>query len=325
MKAFSDLLFGLYRQTHTTPPSEFQTQVLGAVREVLAFDSALWGTGAMDQQGAVVHSVCVYRQPPEMMQSWEHIKQHDAVSFEAFNRCGQTVNAALTTDPGWQARFHPDAMAHVKRYGMEHVLATFHADPLLHLFTAVSFYRADPAQPFTEAERLLKQNLMPHLIEVWSLNRFSFLHSSRTGSEKQNQARAICDRKGVIYNASANFAELMRLEWPDWQGPNLPDELLASASGAEQRHFSGHSAVATIKSLNDMLLLSLRSKSAVDRLSRRELEVARQFAKGLEFREIADQLNIAPTTVRNHLQAIYATLAVSNKVELARIILEAEE
>lgn len=325
MKAFGDLLFGLYRQVHTTPPSEFQTQAMDAVRQVLAFDSALWGTGAMSQQGAVVHSVCVYRQPPEMMQSWEHIKQHDAVSFEAFNRCGQTVNAALTTDPEWQARFHPDAMAHVKRYGMEHVLATFNADPLLRLFTAVSFYRADPAQAFTEAERLLKQNLVPHLIEVWSLNRFSFLHSARTGSAQHNQARAICDKKGLIYNASPDFAELMRLEWPNWQGPELPGELLGSVSGTKQRQFSGHSAVATIKSLSDMLLLSVRRKSAVDQLSRRELEVAQHFAKGLEFREIADQLNIAPATVRNHLQAIYATLAVSNKVELARMILEAEE
>lgn len=324
MEVFSNLLFGLYRQVHSTPPAEFQTQVLGAVREVLAFDSALWGTGVMGQQGTVVHSICVHRQPPEMMQSWEHIKQHDAVSFEAFNRCGQTVNAALTTDPEWQARFHPDAMAHVKRFGMEHVLATFNADPLLHLFTAVSLYRASPAQPFTEAERELKQNLMPHLIEVCNLNRLDFLHATRTGGAQQNQARAICDRKGVIYNASANFAALMQLEWPNWQGPQLPDALLGSASGSEQRHYSGQSAVATIESLNDMLLLSVRRKSAADRLSRRELEVARHFAKGLEFREIADQLNIAPATVRNHLQAIYATLAVSNEVELARMILEAE-
>ena len=325
MKAFSNLLLGLYRQTHTTPPAQFQTQVLDAVREVLAFDSALWATGVMGQQGAVVHSICVNRQPPEMMQNWEQIKQHDAVNFEAFNHCGQTINAALTTDPKWQARFHPDALAHVKRYGMEHVLATINADPLLHVFTAVSFYRADVAQPFTEAERLLKQNLMPHLIEVWGLNRFSFLHAPRSGSAQQNHARAICDKTGVIYNASPDFAALMQLEWPDWHGPQLPDVLTGGASEAAQRHYSGHSAVVTIKSLDNMLLLSVRRKCAVDRLSRRELEVAQQFAKGLEFREIADQLNIAPTTVRNHLQAIYARLAVSNKVELARMILEAEK
>ena len=325
MKAFSDLLFGLYRQVHITPPSEFQTQVLDAVRAVLSFDSAIWGTGVMGQQGAVVHSVCVYRQPPEMMQSWERIKQHDAVSFKAFNELGLTVNAALTTDAGWQTRFHPDAMAHVKRYGMEHVLATINADPLLRLFTAVSLYRANPAQPFTETERALKQNLMPHLIEVWNTNRFNFLHSHRAGGAQQSHVRAICDKKGVIYNASPGFAALMLIEWPDWQGPQLPGVLLTSVSENEQRHYTGRGVVATIKSLNDMVLLTVRKKSTVDHLSPRELEVAQRFAKGVQFRKIADELNISPTTVRNHLQSIYSTLGISNKVELARMVVEAED
>lgn len=324
MEAFSGLLFDLYRQVQNTPPAQFQRQALDAVREVLAFDSALWGTGVMGQNGAIVHSVCVYRQPPDMMENWEHIKQHDTVSFEAFKQLGQTVNAALTTDPDWQTRFHPDALAHVKRFGMEHVLATIIADPVLKLFTAVSFYRADPAQPFTEAERLLKQNLMQHLVEVWNTNRFNFLHSPCKGSRQTDHARAICDKTGVLYNASPNFSDLMFTEWPDWQGPQLPAVLLA-VSGAAQRHYTGRGIVATIKALNDMLLLTVRRKSTVDQLSPRELEVARRFGQGVDFRKIADELNIAPATVRNHLQAIYATLGVSNKVEMARIILESEE
>ena len=325
MEAFSGLLFGLYRQAQTTPPTEFQTRALDAVREVLAFDSALWGTGVMAAKGAIVHSVCVYRQPPDMMENWECIKQHDTVSFEAFSRMGQTVNAALTTDPDWQARFHPDAMAHVKRYGMEHVLATIIADPVLKLFTAVSFYRANPAKPFTEAERLFKQNLMQHLIEVWNTNRFNFMHSPRKGGTRPDHAQAICDKKGVLYNASQNFADLMSIEWPDWRGPQLPGVLLDTLSGKGQRKYSGLGIVAAIKAFNDMLLLSVRRKSTVDQLSARELEVAIRFGQGVDFRKIADELNIAPATVRNHLQAIYATLGVNNKVEMARIVLEAEE
>lgn len=325
MEAFSGLLFGLYRQVQNTTPAQFQKQALEAVREVLAFDSALWGTGVMTPNGAIIHSICVYRQPPDMMENWEHIKQHDTVSFEAFSRLGQTVNAALTTDSDWQTRFHPDAMAHVKRYGMEHVLSTIIADPVLKLFTAVSFYRADPAQPFTEAERLLKQNLMPHLIEVWNTNRFNYMHSPRKGGTQADHARAICDRKGMLYNASPNFAGLMFVDWPDWQGPQLPDVLLASLSGKAPCKYTGPGIVATINTLNDMLLLTVRTKSTVDHLSPREREVAMRFGQGVDFRKIAEELNIAPATVRNHLQAIYATLGVSNKVEMARIILEAEE
>ena len=325
MKAFSGLLLDLYRLGQTTRTAEFQKQALDAVREVLPFDSALWGTGVMSPQGAIVHSACVYRQPPEMMESWERIKQHDTVSFEAFGRIGQTVNAGLTTDPAWQSRFHPDAMAHVKRFGMAHVLATIIADPVLGLFTAVSFYRAHSAQPFTETERLFKQNLIQHLAEAWNTNRFNFMHVARNDSALPDHARAICDRKGVLYNASQNFAKLMFIEWRDWQGPQLPGVLLATLNGTRPRQYTGLGIVATIKPLNDMLLLGVRKKSVVDQLSSRELDVARRFAQGMEYRKIAVELNIAPATVRNHLQAIYSTLGVSNKVEMARVIVEADE
>lgn len=325
MEAFSGLLLGLYRQAQIIPPTEFQTQALDAVREKLGFDSALWARGAMGPEGGIVHSACVYRQPPGMMENYERIKQHDTLAFEAFSRIGLTVNAALTTDPYWQPRLHPDVMAHVKCYGMEHVLATHLAEPVLRLFTAVSFYRANPGKPFTEAERLFKQNLMPHLAEAWNLNRFNFLHPSQESNMHMGRARAICDKEGVLYNASQCFEELMLAEWPDWHGPQLPRVLLDTLSGKGRRQYTGHVIVGTIKTLNDMLLFCVRRKSTVDQLSPREREVAKRFGRGMDHRKIADELHIAPVTVRNHLQTIYAKLGVSNKVEMARIILDAED
>lgn len=325
MEAFSGLLLGLYRLAQNTPPTEFQTQALDAVREALAFDSAVWATGAMGPEGGIVHTVYAYRQPPDMMENYERIKHHDTVSFEAFNHLGRTLNATLSTDPYWQTHFHPDAMAHIKRYGMEHVLATIIADPVLQLFTGVSFYRADPGQPFSENERLLKQNLMPHFAEAWNTSRFNFVHSPRKGGTQPGHARAIFDQKGVLHSASEKFNELMLAEWPDWQGPQLPGVLLDALSGKGRRQYTGHAIVATIKTLNDMLLLSVRKKSTVDQLSPREFDVARRFGHGMGYRKIAEELSIAPVTVRNHLQAIYATLGVSNKVEMARIILAAED
>lgn len=325
MEAFSGLVLYLYRQAQHTPPSEFQTRALDAAREVIAFDSALWARGAMGPEGGIVHSACVYRQPPDMMKNYERVKQHDILGFETFSRLGQTINAALTTDPHWQPRLHPDVMAHVKCYGMEHVLATHLSEPVLRLFTAVSFYRANPGKPFTEAERLFKQNLMPHFAEAWNTNRINFMHSSDKDGLQPGHARAICDKKGILYNASQGFEERMLAEWPDWQGPQLPQVLLDMLSGVGQRQYCGHGIVTTIKALNDMLLLRVRKKTTVDHLSPREFDVARRFGRGMDFRKIAEELYIAPVTVRNHLQAIYGKLGVSNKVEMARMILEAED
>ena len=57
-----------------------------------------------------------------------------------------------------------------------------------------------------------------------------------------------------------------------------------------------------------------------DALSPRELEIARAYARGASYREIAERLLIAPTTVRTHLSTIYRKLGVSSKIELLRTL-----
>ena len=320
MNAFSDLLLELYRLAQNAPAEEFQTQVLDAVREKLAFDSALWATGVIGPDGATPHAIFVYRQPPEMMERWARIKPRDTIIFEAFNNLGRTVNAALGSDPVWQARFNADMRAHIKCYGMEHTVMTMIATPLLRLYTAVSFYRADPAQPFTEAERLLKQDLTPHLAEAWNINRLGFVNAIRANGTQPSHGRAICDGKGVLYNADRNFLGFMLSEWADWNGPQLPAELLKTLSGGRPRRYVGRHTVISVETLNNMELLSARKTAAIDTLSSRERDVAALFSKGADYRAIADALHIAPTTVRNHLQNIYAKLGVTNKIEMAHLM-----
>lgn len=320
MKTFSDLLLELYRLAQDAPAAEFQTHVLDAVREKLAFDSALWATGVIGPDGATPHAIFVYRQPPEMIEEWGRIRPRDTIILEAFNNLGRTVNGALGSDPAWQARFSPDMKAHIKRYGMENTLLTMTSTPLLGLYSAVSFFRADPRQPFTEDEQLFKQNLMPHLAEAWNISRFGFVSSARNNEKQFCHGRAICDSKGVLYNAERNFSGLLLAEWPDWNGPQLPQDLMGTLSGNERCRYAGCRVVIEVESINDMKLLCAREPSAIDRLSSREQEVAALFAKGADYRTIADALHIAPVTVRNHLQHIYVKLGVTSKIEMAHLV-----
>ncbi|MGP6086291.1 LuxR C-terminal-related transcriptional regulator [Antarctobacter jejuensis] len=52
-------------------------------------------------------------------------------------------------------------------------------------------------------------------------------------------------------------------------------------------------------------------------LSPRERQIADSYAAGCSYQEIAEDLHIAPSTVRTHLATIYRKLEVSSKVELA--------
>ncbi len=52
-----------------------------------------------------------------------------------------------------------------------------------------------------------------------------------------------------------------------------------------------------------------------DLISKRELEVLELLSKGFLYKEIADKLNISISTVKRHLNHIYAKLQVQNKTE----------
>jgi DNA-binding NarL/FixJ family response regulator len=54
---------------------------------------------------------------------------------------------------------------------------------------------------------------------------------------------------------------------------------------------------------------------SLDTLSNRESEILVLLAKGLLYKEIAHQLNIAQETVRKHVYHIYEKLHVNNRVE----------
>ena len=51
-------------------------------------------------------------------------------------------------------------------------------------------------------------------------------------------------------------------------------------------------------------------------LSTREITVAKYYAKGQTYKQIARELSIAPATIRNHLASIYHKLGINNKAEL---------
>lgn len=50
-------------------------------------------------------------------------------------------------------------------------------------------------------------------------------------------------------------------------------------------------------------------------LSKRETEVLTQLSKGFDYKQIAENLFISPSTVRKHIENIYQKLQVHNKIE----------
>jgi DNA-binding CsgD family transcriptional regulator len=163
------LVMVLHGLATTASATDFRRLAFEALQAELPFDSGVWATGVMNP-GPVLHSLYAHRQPPEMMQAWQKIAQHDTVLTETLKRPGHTLRATAY-GPECGTPFIPEVREHARRFGMERVLATSFIDPLLGLVEGFSLYRADRQARFSEPERLLVQHALPQMVAAWRTTR----------------------------------------------------------------------------------------------------------------------------------------------------------
>jgi DNA-binding CsgD family transcriptional regulator len=319
LQQLSALLLDLHAASDSLPFPDFQREALRLVQAVLPFDSAVWGVGTYQANGIPqIFSMFLFEQPPEMLASYERVKDRDQAFAAAMSSPGTTMNIAAA-DIQWGPGSEP-IKAHIERYGMAHTLTTLTRGPITELAGAICLYRADPAAPFSERERAMQQALVPHLLALYDRSRIQFLaNRRRPARERRGRPAAIVDGKGMLHSANPSFVKLLLAEWPEWHGPMVPRELLAGL-GATRSATAFNRIVAEVTPVNDVFLLNLREITVCDDLSQREWDVALAFGGGMSHKEVAQHLDIAPGTVRNHLSNVYAKLGVSNKAELAHVL-----
>ncbi|HEX9200955.1 MAG TPA: helix-turn-helix transcriptional regulator, partial [Acidobacteriaceae bacterium] len=126
------------------------------------------------------------------------------------------------------------------------------------------------------------------------------------------------DQRAVLHSAEPRFVELLRAEWPDWHGPALPAQLHPHIRPANEFH--GETIALRCFNACGLTLIDARLNSALDSLSPREKTIAKAFAVGQSYKQIAAQLGLSPATVRHHLRSIYTKANISNKSALAGLL-----
>src|SRR5262249_53154885 len=112
--------------------------------------------------------------------------------------------------------------------------------------------------------------------------------------------------------------ELLRDEWPSWNGPSLPPTLKEKLQPA--REYRGRRIALRCFNACGLTLMEVRRNSALDTLSPREKTIAAAFAEGRSYKQVAAQLGLSPATVRHHLRSIYTKTRVSNKSALTGLL-----
>lgn len=305
-----DLLLELHRGCRKQAVEDFPGWAMALVRGVIPNSAWFWGSGCKIEGEIIVHSFMFDNIPPESMQMWERYKHLDI--FAARNLAERNVVHNITHE-----MLKASEIYHLLHHtmGVEQMLTIYAYNPSCGLYDAISLYRSDPETPFSEEERQAMQCLVPHLIETQHINYLEHLSPGMQRASQQTLAAA--DGKGVIHVAEEEFTELMRAEWPQWRGPRLPEPLYKECT---VQRYVGKAIAVHFVPVRDMFLLMARPRTAVDDLSKREIEVARHFANGLTNKEIALKVGLSPATVRNHLSSIYLKLGVGNKAELAALL-----
>ena len=318
----SSLLLPLYRAARERPVGEFQDAVLKLLRPVVPFDSTWWGTGMFEGANAVVHSFHLTEQPPEMIDDWQRVSHEDVVAHAVAANPGRTVNAHAAT----LLRDKPASAIrrHTQRYRLANCLVSSAQSRGMPVLNWLSLFREDPDRQFSEQERLLYQALFPHIVEALTINRLIHLDSMYTTRQSGRAAVAIVDRKGFIYNSDGGFEQALRAEWPAWNGRTLPQPLVQEIVSQAVAHYRGQAIHVASQRVGDLFFLKARELGAVDRLTKREKQIAERFAQGLSHKEIAKLLELAPATVRNYIQTIYGKLGVRDKAALANLMVKSE-
>ena len=314
-KTLSALTLELYRACREMAVDAYQRWALDRVKRHVPFDAGLWASG-MFQDGSypVIHNIVLVNRPLEMMADYERVKHLDQLARQnAENHGVACIENGVDEDAKWP----PEIVAYVRKWRIVHALACHIVDPLTRLATAVAFWREERARPFSEDERQFFENTMPHLIETYGINRIAHMERAARPRSAAPVASAVVDRFAQLQVAPQEFQRLLLTEWSDWSGAQVPEPIRQLIDGNPVARFVGERIAVRATRMSDVFLVQARRKCPADGLSERELDVARLCAGGMTYKAIAQRLDIAPGTVRNHISSIFAKLGIGKQSELA--------
>jgi DNA-binding CsgD family transcriptional regulator len=191
--------------------------------------------------------------------------------------------------------------------------------------TKTFIFDRQPGPDFTERDRLVLDLLQPHFGRLWRAAQTrrrlrSALAALESASEQEPRGLIVLAPDGRIDFASPPARRLIREHFGVPPEGDLPPALarwLESGSPTLTRRLTGRRL--TVDRSGDTLLLEeLRDELG---LTRRERQILGWVARGKTNPEIAEILWIAPTTVRRHLENIYAKLGVHTRTAAATRLL----
>ncbi len=249
--------------------------------------------------------------------SWQRVAHLDVVSPQTLANPGRARRQDVDMAEIAGSEFAP-LREHLENHGITHTIAiALQVAPDPHV-TLMLLIRSHPGDRFDDAALAELETSATVACQLLNINRTQHLIRSGALGDTDLPVALMNDQGSIIVSTPA-FARIL---WQDRspQTSYLEEDCIAALKKSRSWQLPGgeHSMHATRDI--DGWLLRLRPASRLDRLSRREREVAGLYANGEPYTQIAELLNLAPATVRNHVSKIYQKLEVSHRADLIRAL-----
>lgn len=306
VSGLSDFLLELYHDASECTPDELRFRVLRNLQHFIPFDFGVWGGGWADRR--LVTDLTVLNQSDAILGDWEAVAEQDAFCDLTLNRLGST--ARFDDVPDYRASLAYNE--HWRQFDTSHMMATIVGEKTDGYVSFVGLCADNRPVAFSDAERLLKQMLMPHLSQALRMNRE--LWTGRAAMERG--AVALVDREGCVLSAHGPFHDLAEHEWGG-RIAHLPAHVMGTLKRGKR--WRGEMLDVRLSPFGSNYFVHLSIHLGLSGLSQREREVAELFASGLTTKQVARALGTSPSTVRNQIVRIYEKLGISSKAQLATL------
>ena len=317
LSAYSELLLTIYRLAQEQPVDAFQDQVLDALKSALPFDSSMWGTARMTEQGIDIHTLHLHNTTPAMIEAYEKVKHMDFAAQAVTSAPRLTMS--WNTDRDYGAPEQTPMREFLHAHGHENTFITCDIHPITRFAQWVSLYRNGKEQYCTPQEEELLASLAPHLMQALAINRLVHLDRMTGDATRETWAVAIADNRGVLYHADQRFRELLQREWPLTPEDHLPDKLLSALRESDYQ-VTGKHIVVRASTERELLFLKARERAPVDDLTPREFLIASLLLSGMSQKEVALKLNRSVDTISSHAKTIFTKLGVTKLTMLGPLL-----
>lgn len=328
-RAVSDFLLEIYAATGTVSPVGFAEFVIDRLKQFVNFDMGLFGlVQTVERQRGVCTGlpsigleafwIHMHREPRGMLDEWLSFCAKDKVLQTMLNS-HQTVHS-FHTPSSFNAKDQAFLLDFAIRKQHLNILGMANAYGHAGLTGAISLRRADSAWHFTEHEEAVAQMLLPHVWEAIRINRALAAAQVQRVAGEPLQGLCVCDDAGIVLFQDVAFERLRTSLFGDPHHFRLPLPLSTAFISEGRSDWEQGRLAFSCRRVAHLRFVSVVPSAGLNALTQRERQIARFFGTGLTHAEIAEELAIAGSTVRRHLESVYRKLNIRTKADLSFIV-----